>query len=104
MDQQDIKQVVIQRRKMFDNAANVIYNLINDPLTNGAPTIHALLIAFNDNHRFIREAFRSGLAPILLGARLKEVQKFVDDEIPFIVVVKDGNAIFAIVSHEEIEF
>ena len=103
MDQHDIKQIVIQRRKMFDNAANVMYNLINDPLTNGAPTIHALLIAFNDNHRFIREAFKSGLAPILLGARVKEARKFMDDDIPFIVVVKDGNSIFAIVSHEEVE-
>jgi hypothetical protein len=102
MKYQEVKEIVIQRRKMFDNAANVMYNLINDPFTNGAPTIHQLLIAFNDNPQFIHDAFKAGLTPCLMGNRMKEVTKFKEDELPFVILVRDGDEVFAIVSQDEV--
>lgn len=96
----NIAQIQISRRQLFDNFSNSLHDLV---IVDKEQNDFHMLGDLADAQKTV-QLFRQGFAPMMLHNDMARVEHLVENEMPFVIIITNDDAIFAVINGDEVTY
>lgn len=98
-----IPAIHIQLRELFMIACECSYDIIRDEPIDGLTLLHDVMLGITDPEK-LRKVFSDGFTPCVMGKYMEQIEDYGQAEKPFVIVVSDGDKVFAMIPSASVTY